>query len=531
MRKITWRHLLLAALYGLGLAGILASTGGGEGEGSRDKNDWQPGIYLPAATYWSRCAAPRSGIDPFTGQPFSDVQGSILDETNFLRSYSNDTYLWYDEILDRDPSLYGDPLVYFDLLKTDALTPSGRPKDRFHFTVPSDEWFLLSQSGVSPGYGATFVFLSSIPPREVVIAYTEPGSPATNPAVNLARGVRIVGIDGVDIDDNTQPGIDILNAGLFPLTAGETHSFEVLDPGATLTRTVIMTSANVVGAPVQNTSAIDTLTGRVGYLLFNDHIATAEQGLIDAVNQLNAAPGIDDLVLDLRYNGGGLLELASELAYMIAGPLPTAGLPFETLQFNDKHPTTDPVTGQPLVPLPFHSTSQGFSTPAGQPLPTLNLPRVFVLTGSGTCSASESIINSLRGINVDVIQIGSTTCGKPYGFYPTDNCGTTYFTLQFRGVNARNFGDYADGFSPSNSIGIQGEPVPGCSVADDFSAPLGDPAEGRLAAALAYRDAPGFCPVASGRPAPGSGRPDPSEPPGDGVLLKNPWLSNRILSR
>ena len=80
-----------------------------------------------------------------------------------------------------------------------------------------------------------------------------------------------------------------------------------------------------------------------------------------------------------------------------------------------------------------------------------------------------------------MIQIGSTTCGKPYGFYDFDNCGTTYFSIQFRGVNAKNFGDYTDGFSPQNSTGsARVRCIPGCSVADDFSHALGDPNEGRL---------------------------------------------------
>jgi hypothetical protein len=57
---------------------------------------------------------------------------------------------------------------------------------------------------------------------------------------------------------------------------------------------------------------------------------------------------------------------------------------------------------------------------------------VFVLTGGGTCSASEAFMNGLRGVGVEVIQIGSTTCGKPYGFYAQENCGTTYFSIQFR---------------------------------------------------------------------------------------------------
>jgi hypothetical protein len=57
----------------------------------------------------------------------------------------------------------------------------------------------------------------------------------------------------------------------------------------------------------------------------------------------------------------------------------------------------------------------------------------------------------LRGIDVEVVQIGSPTCGKPYGFYPTDNCGTTYFTIQFQGVNNKGFGDFADGFIPTST--------------------------------------------------------------------------------
>jgi carboxyl-terminal processing protease len=109
---------------------------------------------------------------------------------------------------------------------------------------------------------------------------------------------------------------------------------------------------------------------------------------------------------------------------------------------------------------------------------------VTVLTGPETCSASEAIINGLRGVNVQVNLIGGTTCGKPYGFLPQDNCGTTYFAIQFKGVNNQNAGDFADGLAPT------------CTVADDFSHPLGDPAEGRLAAALSYR-VTGTCPAAS----------------------------------
>ena len=156
----------------------------------------------------------------------------------------------------------------------------------------------------------------------------------------------------------------------------------------------------------------------------------------------------------------------------------------------------------------------------------------MVLTGPGTCSASESIMNGLRGVDVEVIQIGSTTCGKPYGFYPKDNCGTTYFTIQYRGVNAKNFGDFADGFSPENTdpTGIVGTVVPGCSIGDDFSSQLGDPLEARFAAAIQYR-ATGTCPAATGAGVPGMNKLGAFTAPSDGVILKNPFLTNRILRR
>ena len=217
---------------------------------------------------------------------------------------------------------------------------------------------------------------------------------------------------------------------------------------------------------------------------------------------------------------------------MIAGDVPTAGRTFEEIQFSDKHPSTNPVTGEPLQPMPFIDTTVGFSSlPSGQALPTLDLSRVFVLTGPNTCSASESIMNALRGVDVEVVQIGSTTCGKPYGFYPTDNCGTTYFTIQFRGVNDKNFGDYTDGFSPENTSGSDvGTPVPGCSVADDFEHALGDPLERRFQSALLYLGNQG-CPTPSGIAGPGLSKTTAPLSATEGIMPKSPWRENRILQR
>jgi C-terminal processing protease CtpA/Prc len=516
----------LYSLACIALAG-LGGCGGGGGDTATEPASWTSGVFQASTTFAAQCASPRSGTDPTTGNPYRDVQGSTLAENNFLRSWTNELYLWYREVPDLDPASRSTP-EYFRLLKTPATTPSGNSKDQFHFTYPTTEWVALSQSGVEAGYGAQWAILAASPPRQVTVAYTEPRSPATTSPANLARGAKVLKVDGVDmVNASDATSVDKLNAGLFPAAAGETHVFSILDRGAKSPRNVTLVSANVTSTPVQNVKTINTAAGAIGYMLFNDHIATAEQQLIAGFTKL-AAANVSGLVLDIRYNGGGYLDIASEVAYMAAGPGPSSGKGFETQVFNDKNPATNPVTGERLAPLPFLATSQGFSGPQGQPLPTLNLSQVVVLTGPSTCSASEAIINGLRGVDVQVIQIGSTTCGKPYGFYPKDNCGTTYFSIQFQGVNAKGFGDYPDGFSPANAGGRTGVSIPGCSVADDFGHALGDPAEGRLAAALDYSVHP-TCPRSATGFAELEAMGDATTT--DGRVYKSPWHENRILRR
>ena len=158
-RVVFFLTLTVAACGGSGGGGSL-----GGGNNPPPDSGWQSGVFLPEENFDAECANPRSGIDPATGQPYPDVQGTTLDENNFLRSWSNRTYLWYDEITDQDPGNFNDPLDYFAVLRTNAITASGAPKDKFHFTYDSEEWFQLSQGGVSAGYGAEWAVLSATPP-------------------------------------------------------------------------------------------------------------------------------------------------------------------------------------------------------------------------------------------------------------------------------------------------------------------------------------------------------------------------------
>ena len=480
---------------------------------------WQPSIFQPARQFKDLCANPRSGSSAVTGEAFPDQRGETLDENNWLRSWVNDTYLWYDEVIDRDPSLYTTE-GYFPLLKTEAITASGKAKDDFSYSTPTDEYEAI-RSGRTFGYGVTFDVVSRRPPRELVVLYNEPGSPAAR--ANLNRGARILAVDGVDV---IYGDADTINAGLFPESDGERHVFTLMDFGSTAVRNITLVSGPITTVPVQQVATLETDTGKVGYLLFNSHIVTAERALVEAVNRLNSE-GIDDLVLDLRYNDGGLLAIASQLAYMIAGDTQTNGRVFETLQFNDKHPVFNPVTGDRNDPIPFYKTTGGLSLAPGIPLPTLDLSRLYVLTTANTCSASESIINSLRGIDVEVVLIGSTTCGKPYGFYATDNCGTTYSIIQFRGINDVGFGHYAEGFAPGNASPIGSVPVKGCFVDDYPIAPFRSPDDPVLEAALHYRET-GICPPVAARDQ-GQPRQQKSSFESDALVVQPQGLKGAII--
>lgn len=432
---------------------------------------------LDFLAHWNLCQTPRTGITPL-GSAYPDRQGTLENELSFLRGWLNENYLWYREIpVDIRQSDYSRPIDYFNVLKTPLLTSSGKPKDRYHFTYDSDRYDEMTTKGVDVGYGVAWSRVSGQSvPRTWLATTVEPGSPAA--AAGLRRGDMLVTVDGVDfVNAGGTADVATINAALFPVRAGEAHTFSVRRGAAVIESA--MSSAKVVSAPVSNTKVIETPSGRVGYLTFATHNGVSELQLMQSFTTLRDA-GVSDLVLDVRYNGGGLLYIASELAYMIAGPAATAGKVFERSIHNDKT--------VPREPFVFRDTAYGFIAPvpakAGTPLPTLGLKRVTLLTTPGTCSASESIINSLRGVDIEVNLIGGETCGKPYAFTPVPNCGTTYFAIEFRGVNHKGFGDYADGFAPT------------CQVADDFSKEVGDPAEGMLAAALSYR-ASGTCPAPS----------------------------------
>lgn len=458
---------------------LLTACGGGSGGSDTDRfptnnapyiqtAGWVAGEYSPSSYFANRC------IDPRSNDSYQDLLGTYVDENNWLRSWSYETYLWYEELPDIDPETITDPGYYFDLMKTNVLTNSGQDKDQFHYARDTEEYEQYAESGISAGYGFTVSLIESSPPRKVVVVFTEPGSPAADKGIR--RGAEIISVDGAAIANGNA---DILNAGLFPSALDEWHNFVIRDLNGTSDRPVTLQSSEITVQPVHTSTVIPRGNNKIGYIVLNTfNVATAEQQLINAINNL-IDENINKLILDLRYNGGGYLAISAELGTMVAGNRASNEI-FTQIVFNNKQ-SMDNESYQ------FPPTAYGLSAPEGTELPKLNLSQVYILSSGDTASASESLINGLRGIDVEVILIGDTTRGKPYGFLPEDNCGTTYFTIQFKGENAAGFGDYADGFIPSTSDN-RTDRVRGCRVDDDLTHLLGDSNENMLATALHFID-------------------------------------------
>jgi carboxyl-terminal processing protease len=465
------RHARAArhALAALGLA-ALASLGGCVG-GDSVNNAPQSPVGVQSGQLGQQCAANNpfraDAVDANGSNPAATRIESLTREKEWIRAYVNEAYLWFDKVPSLNPlaadfsnesQVYASLDNYFSDLTVNRTNPAR--EDRFSFTLPTKQWRALSEQGVSLGYGIEFAVVSNTVPRVIRIAYVEPNTAAAR--AGLRRGDQVTSVNGFDIDTNTQAGLDAINAAIFPSVAG-TNTLGFSRNGASA-GTFALAAADVALTPVPTTRRLSTPSGDVGYIAFNDHILTAEDQLVAAFRSL---AGVSDLVLDLRYNRGGFLFLAAQTGYMIAGAQRTGTRVFEKLEYNSKRSAE---SNSPNAITPFFNITRANAT-----LPTLNLGRVWVLSTGSTCSASESIINGLRGIGVTVNVIGGNTCGKPFGFTARDNCGISYFPIEFKGVNAVGFGDFGNGFAPT------------CDARDDFSRAQGDPTEAMLAQALNHR--------------------------------------------
>lgn len=388
--------------------------------------------------------------------PLPGIACSTADQRLWLDSYFDAWYFWYRLAPDPNPLREMSVAEFFDASLYAGSDPRF-PPDRWSFMERSADFDRFFGEGRTLGYG---VFLAGIetagdPARPLVVRYVEPRSDAATRGV--VRGDTVVAVNG-------RPAADIVAADDFavftPADEGQTLDLLLRRDGAE--RVVTLRASAYALSPVTLTRVLTTPQGRrMGYLHVKDMVDVAEPALDDAFAQMRST-GVDDLVIDLRYNGGGLVSTARRLASYVNGPR-TRDQVFARLLYNDHRARDENET------IRFDTRSQA-----------LSVQRVYVLTGPRTCSASELLVNGLRPF-VDVVTIGDTSCGKPVGFRPVSRCDTTFSAVNFEAVNARDEGRYFAGIAAS------------CRVAEDFSRALGEADEPLLAAARAHADS-GSCP-------------------------------------
>ena len=385
------------------------------------------------------------GSDAPAVQPVALEACSVADQQQSLLAYMRDEYFWYQNL--------GKPDTGAEAMDGYFQSMLYRPADRFSYTQPTTAYQQLFTVGRRVGYGYTLVWTDATH-TAARVRNVEPQSPVAR--AGLKRGDIVLAIDGYTPAD--------IFAGLVPTvdTPGVLRTITIRDSSGQ-PRQIMVISDDFPLTPVTDTKVLDVAGPagpvKVGYLAYNQFVSYSEDQLAAAFAGF-AQAGVSELILDLRYNGGGSVAVSRDLASMIGGAASADQL-FAYLRFNDKQAVL--------------TTQVRFNTPtatAGTALAP-GFKRVIIIASGATASASELVINGLRPF-VNVVLVGETTYGKPYGFVPRSSCGTTYQAVNFESLNALGVGGYTAGFQPD------------CLVADDLDHALGDTAERRTATALNY---------------------------------------------
>ena len=375
--------------------------------------------------------------EPMT--PTADGECSTIGQVNFVRTTLLDIYLWYDKLTDPDPAGFSSPEAYLDAVRY-------RPIDTSYSYITtqaaSDAFFSASQFiGIGVSYRQTSA-------SQLRVAQTFAGSPAAD--AGMTRGNFILAINGRAVSELLATG-DI--ATIFgPDEEGVPVTMTWQPPGGPQQQATLI--KRLVTIPTVSATAIYNVGGlRVGYIFFRNFVTPSIEALNAAFDQL-LAEGATDLVLDLRYNGGGFVSVAQHLGSLIGGRN-TSGKVLIRFKHNDKNTARD--------------DSVLFEDKPN----ALEVPQLVVITTGGSASASELIINGLRPF-MNVTVVGSRTFGKPVGQYNFDFCVKVLFPVSFVGENAAGEADYFDGI-PAD-----------CAAPDDLDHAIADQNEASLAEALSF---------------------------------------------
>ncbi len=390
-----------------------------------------------------RLAFLAAGILWFAPAPVSAQNGpancSAISQNLYVRDAMADLYLWYREMPRVNAASYRSPEAYLEAVRY-------RPLDTSFSYITSAA---VSRAFYSDSQFIGFGFSTSVSDSGMRVLQVFDDSPASE--AGLRRGDHIVEIDGQSVASLIATGaiafafgpneIGLSSEVLIRSREGEEHRERM--------------TKRLVTIPTVSVSQVHDVDGRrVGYLFFRNFVEPSYAALDEAFAALREA-GVTELVLDLRYNGGGLVDVAVHLASLIGGAL-TGGQPFATYAHNDRNGFRD-------ITLRFASIES----------PPVTLSRLIVIATRSSASASELVINALRPF-MPVVIVGDATYGKPVGQYVIEFCDKVLAPVAFSLRNADGEGDYFGGLPPT------------CTAPDDIEHDLGDAGEASLAEAFHF---------------------------------------------
>ncbi|WP_234572560.1 S41 family peptidase [Rhodohalobacter sp. 614A] len=274
-------------------------------------------------------------------------------------------------------------------------------EDDFSFFIDDYKVFLAQQQGESYNFGFEYGLVGFEGETEIFgyVQYVIPDTPAE--AAGIERGDVFSHINGTRLNRNNYG--NLLSSSSLELGLADYNNRVITPNGETKT----VQAGDVFEDPIYMSKVINTGAASVGYLLYNSFQRNSHQDLNDVFGEFKSQ-GIDELVLDLRYNGGGAVTTSQLLTSMISGL--GSSNEFGRYSFNSKRNPLYQEVVSFLDEGPIYD-SEGNLTDATFPINKLSLDRLYVLTSYRTASASESVINSLRAY-IDVIVIGDQTVGK-----------------------------------------------------------------------------------------------------------------------
>lgn len=437
-------RLVRSGVSGVVLAALLAGCGGGGGNSSG--NVVQPGASTSSPTPTASACSLRARQD-------------------WILATMREWYLFPETLpVNLDPAGYNSADTYLD-----ALTATARAQNRdryFTYLTSIAEEDAYYSSGSSAGFGFR---LSSDGARTITVTESFEGGSALQVGVDRGTQILAIGTSSSDLrevsDIIAAQGTAGIQAALGPDTNGTARTLRVRDPNGSI-RTVTLVKSDFTLTPVSSRYGAQILTdpnggGRVGYVNLRTFISTADPALRSAFATFKAQ-GIDKVIVDLRYNGGGLVSIAELFGDLLGGARATTDV-FDYTSFRPEKSANDSV--RLFAPKPESITPV----------------RIAFIGTRATASASELVINGMIPyFRANVGLIGTNTYGKPVGQIAIDKseCDDRLRVIAFATQNANRQGNYFNGLASNVEAS--------CSAVDDVSQPLGDVREASVKAALDF---------------------------------------------